>query len=250
VTAGRTIAKLEALLLRVRARTVEPRGRGVAAAVGQTPAFVADAPVESREDEDDQPTLPPPPVVEVAHPPDRSVDINVVVEEADGGVGARVPESPALPLESREHLAFAPTAASQSLAGGISREPDGAPEIEHVREEEVDEEIGEEPPVSSRRPVMPEPEERLAEMAFGAEEPSPLRHAPPPESGRLPAAPAQFEASGGGTSADAELPTRELTPEAIRAELVAGAQVADFIGEAQKFAPSSFVALLDASLAL
>jgi len=206
VTAGRTIARLEALLARVRARAAEPR-----AARGAQPAsFVPDRPVEAAGEEDDQPTLPPPSIV----------------------------YSSALSPEGRERPAATAVAAPP--------ESDGAPEIERVREEEVEEEA----PVSSRRPVVPEPEERLAELAFGAEEPSPPRHTPPPESGRLPAAPAaQFEASG-GTNADAEQPAIELAPEAIRGPLASGAQVVDVIGAAQRFAPSSFVELLDASLAL
>jgi hypothetical protein len=249
VSAGGTIAKLEALLMRVRARTAEPRAaRGVATAPAHAPA-VADPPVEQIEEEDDQPTLPPPPVVEVAFQADRRVDIDVVVEEPDAGIAARGLDSPALPLESRERLVAASPVASQFSAEKSAPRPEGAPEISQVSEEEVGERVEEEPPVSSRRPVMPEPEERLAEMAFGAEEPSPPRHSPPPESGRLPAAPAQFEASR-GTNADAAPPTRDLVPEVIRGELAASAQVMDVIGEAQRFAPSSFVALLDASLSL
>jgi hypothetical protein len=97
---------------------------------------------------------------------------------------------------------------------------------------------------------MPEPEERLAEMAFGAEDPRPPRHSPPPESGRLPAAPsAPFDAAE-ATNPGVEVPTRELSPDVIRAELAASTKVADVIGEAQAFAPSAFAAVLEASLAL
>jgi hypothetical protein len=129
----------------------------------------------------------------------------------------------------------------------------------------------EEPPLSSRRPVALQHEERLADMAFGSEEPRPPRHTPPPESGRLPAAPAlEFDGDvtgvreatshpprrpeiiEGPTKLPAGQPSRarELVPEATRAELTPSDAVADVVGEAQSFAPSTFIALLDASLAL
>jgi len=247
-TAGATIAKLEALLLRVRARTAEPRAARAAPANAPPAAELqVSSPVE--EEEDDQPTIPPPPMVQVAQDQGLPVEVGLAVEERVARAPSRAPESPVQPLESRERLVAAPQfepAAPEIVADEAPRQVDGAPEIEQVREEEVDEE----PPVSSRRPVMPEPEERLAEMAFGAEEPSLARHAPPPESGRLPAAPAAELAAAGGASTEAEVPTRELVPEAIVGQLAASARVADVIGEAQRFAPSSFAALLDASLGL
>ena len=111
----------------------------------------------------------------------------------------------------------------------------------------------EEAPLSSRRPVAPEPEERLADLAFGAEEPQPPRHTPPPESGRLPAAP-PVEFDGDVTGVREATPIaprqRELLPEPTRAELAPSDAVADLVGEAQRFAPATFAALLDASLAL
>jgi hypothetical protein len=45
-------------------------------------------------------------------------------------------------------------------------------------------------------------------------------------------------------------PARELVPEAIVARVPAGDAVADLIGEAARFSPTTFVALLDASLTL
>jgi hypothetical protein len=90
-------------------------------------------------------------------------------------------------------------------------------------------------------------------MAFGAEEPRPPRHTPPPESGRLPAAPA-VEFDGDVTGVREATPIvqrpRELVPAPIRAELAPSDAVADLVGEAQRFAPATFAALLDASLAL
>jgi hypothetical protein len=112
-------------------------------------------------------------------------------------------------------------------------------------------------PLSSRRPVAAEPEERLADMAFGAEEPPP-RHTPPPESGRLPAAPdVEFDPDVTGvrpstpiTVVEPAARTRELVPEATRVTLGPNDAVADVVGDAQRFAPATFAALLDASLAL
>jgi hypothetical protein len=249
MTGRLTIAKLEALLLRVRARAAEPRSaRAIASAAGRAPA-VAARPAAELEQEDDQPTLPPPPIAEVSPPAPRPVDIDVVVEDVEAPAAARGSDSPTRSLESKERLVAAPPVPSHLVEEEAARDLEAAPEISQVQEVEVDAEIGEEPPASSRRPVMPEPEERLAEMAFGAEEPSPLRHAPPPESGRLPAAPAEFE-SGGGVKSEAEQPATELVPEAIRGDLGTSARVVDVIGEAQRFAPSSFAELLDASLSL
>ena len=90
-------------------------------------------------------------------------------------------------------------------------------------------------------------------MAFGAEEPRPPRHTPPPESGRLPAAPTvEFDADVTGVrEATPIVPrSRELVPEATHVELAPSDAVADLVGEAQRFAPGTFAALLDASLAL
>lgn len=123
------------------------------------------------------------------------------------------------------------------------------------------EEPVEEAPVSSRRAVVAEPQERLAEMAFGAEEPAP-RHTPPPESGRLPAVP-EVEAEGEGditgvreaSSLPLPLPlppppARALSAEPTAALLQPSDAVAQVVGDAMAFAPASFLALLDASLAL
>ncbi len=218
MTVGQTIAKLEALLLRVRARTAEPRAaHGIAVAhppVAVLAVEAAEAPVE---EEDDQPTLPPPPVVELAAEPAAVID-----------------------------LVTAPPAALELVIEETLPEPASTSDKEEAPEERV----AEEAPVSSRRPVMPEPEQRLDEIAFGAEEPSPPRHSPPPESGRLLAAPvAQFEAPT-DVAVTVEPRARDLVPEAIVADLAVSAEVPDAIGEAQRFAPSTFVELLDATLAL
>jgi hypothetical protein len=114
-------------------------------------------------------------------------------------------------------------------------------------------------PASSRRPVAPEPEERLADMAFGAEEPAqPPRHTPPPESGRLPAGPVEeFDADVTGVrnaphaesarAAD-EMPT--LAPVEIRAPLPPSDAVGELVGAPLPFEPATFLAWLDATLGL
>src|SRR6185437_16720296 len=103
------------------------------------------------------------------------------------------------PLESRERISVAAPPMDPQVAEPIAaRAPaaESGPSIEQVevlgeQEEDAgiagdeDEEL-EEAPASSRRPVAPA-EERLADLAFGAEEPQPPRHTPPPNSGRLPA---------------------------------------------------------------
>jgi hypothetical protein len=248
VTANRTIGKLEALLMRVRSRTAEPRTtRAVASAPAPVLELSVDPPLD---EEDDQPTLPPPPIADVVQPAGLPLEIDVTVEETNVPALALDPPA-AQSLESRERLVAAlpgsePLAEETSAEVEARAEMDVAPALQKGGEEAVEEE----PPVSSRRPVMPEPEERLAEMAFGAEEPSPPRHSPPPESGRLPAAAAASFDDTDVTSADVQPPTRDLVPEAIRGDVSANARVVDVIGEAQRFAPSTFGALLDASLAL
>jgi hypothetical protein len=167
-------------------------------------------------------------------------------------------------------------------AGRVSEPPMDVTELDLESPEEHDQEHDEEeePPISSRRVVSAEPEERLAEMAFGAEEPLAPIHTPPPESGRLPAAPGGFEPEAdlaesgrlpasppetfeadpditGVRSATPLLPlrplqpmTKELVAEATQVARAPSEEVVDVIAEAQRFAPSTFVALLDASLGL
>jgi hypothetical protein len=155
-----------------------------------------------------------------------------------------------------------------------------------IDEAEMNEEAAalEEAPASSRRTVAQQPEERIAQIAFGADEPTrePL-HTPPPESGRLPAAAAiDFDADVTGVRDSAPVaplrpdragparpevalpdppaaadgpamgaaPAQGLAPEPTHPNLPESEGVAEVIGEAQRFAPGTFVALLDASLAL
>lgn len=197
--------------------------------------------------------------VESAVAESASADLNDGAEELTG-IHIAVPEPPA---------AEPPPAAGAR----VSEPPMDVTELDLESNEE-------EPPISSRRVVSAEPEERLADMAFGADEPPVPIHTPPPESGRLPATAGGFEnepdlaesgrlpASPPGTfEADPELTgvrsptpllplrpqqaaTRELVAEATAVAREPNDRVANVVAEAQRFAPPTFVALLDASLGL
>lgn len=238
-----TVARLEALLARVRKRTGEPRPARTAPIRAGAPPHPPVAPA---------PEPPPPPA-----PPQRTeadivleVDVAEVTQDTIVAVASEEVAAPAA-LESRERLVVAEAVAVEV--------PPAEPAPADVSEEEI-----EEAPASSRRPVGPQPEERLAEMAFGAEEPSPPRHTPPPESGRLPAAPAVQEFDGDTTGVreaakpltrppepqpEAQ-PAAELAPVALHGEIAPSSRVADVVGRSERAAPSKFVELLDASLAL
>jgi hypothetical protein len=170
--------------------------------------------------------------------------------------------------DSRERLVVAELVAFEApepAAAPASASPIDVAELEVGTQGEVatQEEVGtqaEQPPASSRRPVALQPEERLAEMAFGTDEPPQRLHTPPPESGRVPAAPAAgFDVETDETGVRSSPPfsprateafAPELVPEAKRPQLVPSDSVAEVIAEAQRFAPSTFVELLDASLSL
>jgi hypothetical protein len=263
VSKSEKIAALETLLARVRSRAGEPREarQSLAAVSPVVPAPPSEPPPS---DEIDAVTIPPPPALlrQLAPPPMRAalpteadvvVDVNVlqdavgdtvigVAAEEEAGTG----ESPG----SREQLVAAgpamglvvPMPAPESLPEEPS---DLLASVERV----------EETPVSSRRPVATEPEQRLSDMTYGTDEEESLpRHTPPPESGRLPAGPSTGDpdADVTGVRESPVMPPRGHVPvpEAIRADLSPHDAVADIVGEAQPFAPSTFAALLDAGLAL
>jgi ribonuclease E len=263
------IARLEALLARVRSRSAEPRLRRAPVMASEHPSIVDDGEAL------DEPTRPPPPatdvdlVVEVDGREPRQVVVSAPVEEvaSEKAFESRerlVAAAPVMPEEPAPEVALTPS------PGLVDAGTASAPEVEAVIEEasEIDETVVEEAPVaeeapaSSRRPVAPEPEERIAQIAFGAEEPRAPLHTPPPESGRLPAAAvADFDADVTGvrdaapvvaasSEARSPAPAPQLAAEATRANLQSSNAVAEIIGEAQRFAPATFVALLDASLAL
>jgi hypothetical protein len=275
------IAKLEALLERIRSRAGAPRPTPAppvaAAAAASSPTPPAPPPPQPRRPEVEprlQPASPPPaPVAEL-------IEVDVQETVSDTVIGMTVEEVPlAESFESRERLVAAEPVMEEGLADDVLPEEVVAEEV--VIEAAVVEEVVieaavvaepaeespsellsaieevEEAPLSSRRPVAPEPEERLADMAFGAEEPSPPRHTPPPESGRLPAAPA-LEFDGDVTGVREASPmavveqvrARELSPAVTGAPVAPNDAVAEIVGAAQRFAPATFAALLDASLAL
>jgi hypothetical protein len=205
------------------------------------------------------------------------VDIVVEVDAPDPALDKVIvsAEEPVVPVaaESRERLvAAAPVAAEAAadLAPPVEATPTKleslpAGEIEAAEvpvEVPVEEEEDEQAPVSSRRPVAAEPEERLAQMAFGHDEPAPAPlHTPPPESGRLPAAPVVDDYDGDTTgvreaqpvvlqAAAVPPPVHALVPDETRPTIGPSRDVADVVGDAQRFAPSTFVELLDATLAL
>jgi hypothetical protein len=129
-----------------------------------------------------------------------------------------------------------------------------------------------EPPASSRRPIALEP--KLEELAFGDAAPTEEPHAPPPESGRqVAAAPVEldFESEFTGVrprdSEPASAPVERRSERPAAALEAAAAAAADsvettapraadaarapvFTGAAPTFKPSSFGALLDATLSL
>ena len=243
---AQTISKLEALLDRVRARAGEPRVLALPVAEEvEDLESTQQRRVPSRGAQMTEPEI----VVEVeVQASTTDTVLAVPVEEI------QVPEA----TESRERLVAAEPVAVEPVAA--EREPEAAPElIASIEEAEVEEvEEAEEAPASSRRPVAPQPEERLAEMAFGAEEPQPARHTPPPESGRLPAAPAgavEFEGDVTGVH-EASKPASHgavaIVPELYGADLSLAPSdtVADVVGHAKQPPPATFLAALDASIAL
>lgn len=257
----------------------------------QTPVMAIEVPVAIRAPvaapAPEPPAPPPPPIsapdlddeVTVAHivpelssrrppEPDAVLEVDLVEVGSEAVIDFPVEEAMAPEaLGSRERLVAAEAIASDAtelvavaeLAGLPASEEEPAPEL-IADESDVEEAADlEETPLSSRRPVVgTQPEEQLAEMAFGTQEAPPPRHTPPPESGRLPAAPAvEFDADVTGVREATPIAvativalTRELVPEATVATLPSGDGVADVVGAAQRFQPATFVALLEASLAL
>lgn len=245
---GEVIWKLQALLERVHTRSTEPRRR-----LGEAKAAEPE-PGEARAARPEVAAAPQPQL-------ERPAASAAVEGAPSDGHDSRERLVAAEPV-SNEGPAEAIAPVQDSIApvqGSIAPVQDSMPPID-VAEIEVVENEEEPAPASSRRPVAPEPEERLAEIAFGSEEPPQPLHTPPPESGRLPAAPgASFEQDSdfiGVRSATPLLPRRmeapshELAPQAVRPELAQSDRVGEVIGQAQRFEPATFVALLDATLSL
>lgn len=118
-------------------------------------------------------------------------------------------------------------------------------------------------PASSRRPVAGlATEPPLDQLAFDSEEPLSALHTPPPESGKVPAASdiTDYDRDLGDVENQSEASQRAerafdsapegLVPETTHPTLDASVTVAQFVGQAAPFAPASFLALLDATLGL
>jgi hypothetical protein len=269
---AQTVAKLQALLARIRARAVEPRSALTATA--SVTSFGADgASSAARPSTDtDRPTLAPAmpqaaaeadvevevDYVEAAHtpvPPRVSVPTERVAAGSAESVERLVAAQPAAPAQVAPARAKPTPMESAVAEASLVAERQGA-----AGSEEAVAEV-EPAPASSRRPVQPEPAERLEQMAFGdAEESRPPIHTPPPESGRMPAAPAvEFEADTGvhdamTAEAEAEVPSGTapvaLQADGTRPDLRASDTTAHVIGEAQSFSPGTFLDLLEATLSL
>ena len=220
MTPQQHIAKLEALLKRVQTRRAEPRharapqkpvaaeaapvaapARGTVtlqsevrssefAVAKAPPAPVREAPKASKEPpkeiaEVDLDALPaPPPAIEVQRP--------AAFVKSDERIKAAAPVVAIGDEESPDELA----AASDEQDKEAVTELDAISASDEGEILEVD--VAEPAPLSSRRPValerdaneeMRQEKKNLAELAFGEEQPAPPRHTPPPESGKLPAAP-------------------------------------------------------------
>ena len=216
----------------------------------------------------EEPTLPPPPLASASSDSDFAVDVEMPpATPSPAAVAASEGEEA---RDSRERLSAAPPELLEPTGDSLDAGP--SLEVEELANEvneggipsDEDDEI-EKTPASSRRPVTSPPEERLANLAFGTEESQPPRHTPPPKSGRLPAPPpGEFDPDVTGVRAAPVISDDEamasphasessvLSAQAVRPNLGSGpsVHVVDVIGEAQRFAPATFLDLLDASLSL
>lgn len=210
-------------------------------------------------------------------PPAAESDIVIEVEETEPlrttmSEAAEVPDSTERASESDERLRAAKAVASESeTEGDVARtmppsdlaaaeeaslsappaevEPEEAPRATEALEQ------SERAPASSRRPVALAAEDHLAQMAFGTEESPIPHHTPPPESGRLPSASVdEFDDTAGIPGAQVEETGRKvishLVAESTRANLQRSDVVVEAVGEARRFVPATFLALLEASLDL
>lgn len=287
MNATSTIARLEALLARVLTRSadrpatspaVAPSAVAEPSALAQPPA--APPPVAAPLVVAQPPAVPPPvaplpveppaaaPPTAMADSEDEGIDIATIpppaqLDEPDVDIVAATDGGDTSPdvvigeaLTVEEALLDEVSDSRERLVAAEPVEP--APAVDFEEEPAQDDDIkGEEAPASSRRPVAPAPEERLAELAFGAEEPAAAGRTPPPKSGPLPAPPLDFDpdVTGVRKSVPPDDPgpalVRELTPQVARLQVAeARDPIVDVIGEAQRFAPPTFASLLEASLSL
>lgn len=228
-----TIARLNKLLERVRTRAGSrlTASSSTVAAPDLQPA-PAEEPVQLS-------TWTPPPLEDPAPEVNIAVDVDYVEATQVSASDPNAESEGSSRFDSTERLVAASTE-----VGEISVD-EGPPLAADVPMDVVEEEPAEPAPASSRRPVMPEPEDRLEQMAFGAEEARPPLHTPPPESGRVPAAPAdEFDSEPPG------MPNEPLVPELIRAVIEPSASVAQLVSYASRAFPTTFSALLDETLSL
>ena len=276
------IGRLEALLRRVTSRAAEPRA--VVARFAPPPAAAA-SPAHHEEAEPlDLPTRPPPPGV--AAPGEIDVELpEPAIElrsdapaQSDERIVAAKPVE--LPVEEDVVVPLVRPSAEDAPQLEVAAEFMSASDLEEAEPEEA-------APLSSRRPLGPPPAEVLDQKAFGKEEtPEPAIHTPPPESGKLPAAPelspivelADYDnqditgvhhtpagerrstastddalaQSGEHAASQPQVEAAKLAPEVIKPAVVAaaGIAVADVIGTANAFKPATFGELLDATLKL
>jgi hypothetical protein len=208
-------------------------------------------------------TWTPPPPDEPAPEVGIPVDVDYIertqqVVVADPGAE----EDPAGHFDSTERLVVASTTVAYAGADdgndSLEQSPaepragvDARAQASQSEADNVGEEAAEPAPASSRRPVMPEAEDRLARMAFGVEEAPPPLHTPPPESGRVPASPADdFDSDPLEAPRQVRHPDEPLIAEATRALLQSSVPVAKLVGGPNRPAPMTFSAILDETLSL
>jgi hypothetical protein len=258
VSKAETVARLQKLLERVRSRAGTRDGYRADATAPAMSTTVDSGPVEEPVQLSTW-TPPPPdePAPEVGIPVDVDYVETAQVAVADGGAE----EDAAGHFDSTERLVVADATVAYAGAdeGGENLEPsplepDGGVQAAQETQSAADnvgEEAVEPAPASSRRPVMPEAEERLARMAFGVEEAPPPLHTPPPESGRVPASPADdFDSDPLDAPRQVRHPDEPLIAETTRALLESSVPVAKLMGGPRRPAPMTFSAILDETLSL
>jgi hypothetical protein len=263
VSNAKAIAKLESLLERVRMRAGVRAGSGPAAA----------APVAHDDDDADTVEAPVQMSTWTPPPPDRepdaalAVDVDFTETTQTDAVAARLDSTERLVVvesatgysSTRQELPSTDEEVDDLRAPSAEADDDDlTADATQLRTDDVgepntddgEEQAAEPAPASSRRPVMPEPGERLDQMAFGSGEAPPPLHTPPPESGRVPAAPADDFDSEAPEAEDAAQPDEPLVAEATRAQLDSSVHVAKVVGMKARPTPTTFLAALEETLSL
>jgi len=184
--------------------------------------------------------------------PDPNGPADVELPTAELEVATEPPEPSPAPM--REPSSF-PDDVSGEVASQVRSD---APVFDDIPTEEAREDRA---PASSRRPVAPQSEPRLEQLAFGTDDVLPPLHTPPPESGRVPASPdGEFNGDVTGVRETTPPPSKlsdlgfEPQPEAdaeiTRASLDGSVQVARFVGETGSSLPKTFLTVLDDALTL